>query len=351
MPAPPGTGSWPERRVDVCAADLSSDMTLSVVVRDWWLTTTREHYPDLADQMPFARSARCEWLRASGRVVLRLTDDPAVGYNHGGPFAVGSADWAIASGLADGRTDLESLLNSPEWYSPTVFTYVGPVDEQNQPSPPHIMATMSAWAEALALPRVNDLNRARVARAIPAPPTHDIARLISSIVVVDDGATRQGTAFRLDGVGYVTCAHVMAAGSKVHVSATPGTQHSIAEVRSNDDLDLAVFEVPTLDLPSLRRGSADSLAIHDHLLILGFPNYRLGDSGVFNPGLVVGFRPRHGVRRILTDAYIVGGMSGAPAIGAAGDTVGVVATGADSWPEADDTEDRGIIPIDALSLL
>jgi hypothetical protein len=44
-------------------------------------------------------------------------------------------------------------------------------------------------------------------------------------------------------------------------------------------------------------------------------------------------------------------MSGAPVIGAAGDAVGVAVTGADSWPEADDTEDRGMIPIDALSFL
>jgi hypothetical protein len=91
----------------------------------------------------------------------------------------------------------------------------------------------------------------------------------------------------------------------VHVAATSSIIHPIVGVRSNNDLDLAVFDVPTLDPPSIKRGSAASLAIHDHLLVLGFPNYRLGESGVFNPGLVVGFRPHHGVRRVLTDAYII----------------------------------------------
>ena len=66
--------------------------------------------------------------------------------------------------------------------------------------------------------------------------------------------------------------------------------------RTNRDLDVAVVEVDGLELEALPRGSADGLQINSHVAVIGFPNYRPGDSGVLVPGLVVGFRPRSGAR-------------------------------------------------------
>jgi S1-C subfamily serine protease len=89
----------------------------------------------------------------------------------------------------------------------------------------------------------------------------------------------------------------------------------------------------------------------DHLAVSGFPNWRGGDSGVVMPGIVVGFRTVTGVRRILTNAGIVAGMSGGPVLAAGNVVIGIAVTGADSMATVQETENHGIIPIDALKLL
>lgn len=89
----------------------------------------------------------------------------------------------------------------------------------------------------------------------------------------------------------------------------------------------------------------------DHVAVCGFPNFRLGDSGVLSPGIVVGTRMKSGVQRLLTNAGIVAGMSGGPAIGADNHVIGICVTGSDNFQTARDTEDQSIIPVEALDLL
>ena len=69
------------------------------------------------------------------------------------------------------------------------------------------------------------------------------------------------------------------------------------------------------------------------------------------PGLITGFRPKSGIRRFLTTASIVAGASGAPALDGHGRVIGVAVTGAERFDKVADTEDLGIIPINALDLL
>ncbi|MBC7953116.1 MAG: hypothetical protein H7Z12_15020 [Rhodospirillaceae bacterium] len=73
--------------------------------------------------------------------------------------------------------------------------------------------------------------------------------------------------------------------------------------------------------------------------------------GERTPGIVVGFRPVSEIRRILTNAPIVTGGSGGPVLDRDVKAIGVAVTGAESLGEVGDTEDLGIIPIDALDIL
>jgi S1-C subfamily serine protease len=89
----------------------------------------------------------------------------------------------------------------------------------------------------------------------------------------------------------------------------------------------------------------------DHVVVTGFPNFKIGDSGVIMPGLVVGFRPVSGVRRILTNALIIAGNSGGPVFDTGHRVIGIAVTGADRMEEAIETENYGIIPVDAINYL
>jgi hypothetical protein len=170
------------------------------------------------------------------------------------------------------------------------------------------------------------------------------------VFVIDDGA-RQGTGFALAGIGYVTCHHVLTPESTAQWPSMPGARHPISVVRSSAAVDLAVCASAELGGQPLSRGQADNLEVGDELLLFGYPNYRLGDTGFTRFCRVAGFRPVSGVRRILVDSGIVGGMSGAPALDRYGRVVGICVTGAEELGEQDSTENNGLIPVEAIDLV
>ncbi len=119
----------------------------------------------------------------------------------------------------------------------------------------------------------------------------------------------------------------------------------------NKDIDLARIEIKDVSGLGLPIGSADNLNLMEHIVVAGYPNYKFGDTGIVTPGLVIGFRPVSGIRRILTNASIIAGCSGGPAINSFNQVIGVAATGAETMASAQETENHGIIPIDTLKYL
>ncbi len=162
---------------------------------------------------------------------------------------------------------------------------------------------------------------------------------------------RQGSAFSLEGVGLVTCQHVLGTKTVAFRPESPSQRFPVNIISENKDIDIAVLRVNAEISGALKPGSADPLNLLDHLAVAGFPNYRQGDTGVIVPGLVVGFRPVSGVRRVLTNVSIVSGTSGGPVMGTGNLVVGIAVTGADRMENVLATENHGIIPIDALKFL
>ncbi len=163
---------------------------------------------------------------------------------------------------------------------------------------------------------------------------------------------KQGTAFALAGIGLVTCAHV------VHDSETEAFQvtnlnarFKVTVLAKNDDLDLAVLEIDhnsPIELAAANPGEVKPL---DAVTVLGFPNYNVGDGVLIHRGHVTGFRPRHGIRRVLVNASIVQGNSGGPVLDQYNRVIGVAVTGASDEANAHLTENHGVIPVDAFSHL
>lgn len=162
----------------------------------------------------------------------------------------------------------------------------------------------------------------------------------------------QGTAFRLEGYGLVTCAHVLGVTHSVHSAADPLTKFTVSVARRDLDLDLALLKVDGLpDSKELKVGDSTKLKVQDPVTLLGFPEYYKGDDGIVVRGHVAGRRIRLGQDRILISPAIVGGNSGGPVLDSRNRVIGVAATGADKFENSAATADYGVIPIESLALL
>ncbi len=203
------------------------------------------------------------------------------------------------------------------------------------------------------------INRRRVERALPAPPRYDLDAIRNACWVVESpSAMAQGTAFQLDGVGFVTCAHVVLDGEGrrhpdliTYRTDRPTEKLTISDVAASIPLDLAILQVPAEKGGGLTMSEVEDVPLNAHIAVCGFPNHRPGDTCSLSPGVVTAHRMKSGVRRLLTNAGIVAGMSGGPAVGRGGEVVGVCANGAEYIQDARNTEDQSIIPIGALKLL
>ncbi|MGX8012217.1 S1 family peptidase [Mesorhizobium sp. ORM8.1] len=198
---------------------------------------------------------------------------------------------------------------------------------------------VAEWFYQYALPGAEAANRARIQRAIPTPPAFDVGCIQDSCWVVENETTlSQGTAFFLEGVGFVTCAHVVlgdqdsiATDIKLFHPTQTSAEYSLKDFRLHRFLDLAVFQSDAKPEGSLVRSANDDFPILAHVAVCGYPNFRKGDSCFLSPGLVVAHRVVSGVRRFLTNAPIVAGMSGGPAISGSGEVMGILTHGAKSW--------------------
>ncbi len=234
------------------------------------------------------------------------------------------------------------------WFGETTFTYVGPFQEVNVSWSDMLMHVVD-WVNQVVLPIALEKNRKRVVRALPPAPQYNTHAISQALWVLESETdSTQGSGFALDGAGIITCAHVLSEDTEAFRYVAPNERYRVVVVRRNDDIDLAVVQLGTSVTASLSRGNSAGVKQMDHVLIAGHPNYRLGDTPFFSPGIIVGMRMRSGVRRLVTSGSIVRGASGGPVLDGSGLVIGVAVTGAELFSASNQTEDHGIIPIDAL---
>ncbi len=177
--------------------------------------------------------------------------------------------------------------------------------------------------------------------------------ILSNVYVLEsDTELKQGTCFHVADVGLVTCAHVLAENLLIFHPSNISKKYPVKIIQSSEVLDLALIAAPDLSLnEGLPLGSADNIEIIDKVILAGYPNYRIGDTGIISIGEVTGFRMISGIRRILIGTPIIGGNSGGPVLSRTGEVIGVAVTGADRLEDAGETEHHGVVPIDALEWL
>ena len=247
-------------------------------------------------------------------------------------------------------SELEGLASSFDWNK-----FFVAIDVEKDVIDWHLVAEdLKNWALKYPLARALQINEKRARMALPVPPLYSLTSVQAAMWVLEcKESCQQGTAFDLAGYGTVTNAHVVAGTTslKAFRAERPTEKLPVTIEKQNSVLDLAIVTIGSGGrYVPLQRAVAETKQM-DHVAVCGFPNFRLGDSGVLSPGLVVGTRMKSGVRRLLTNAGIVAGMSGGPAIGANNQVIGICVTGADNFQDTRETEDQSIIPVEALGLL
>jgi hypothetical protein len=148
------------------------------------------------------------------------------------------------------------------------------------------------------------------------PEQIDSALWILESVSPDDAEEiRYGTAFALEGYGFVTCAHCL--GRAPIIAYQPGTvvqPRTVSVTHLCEDRDLARFELEGSTLTALRLGDDSSIEKGDATLAAGYGNYAAGSGSRLIKGHITGRGVRHGVAVLFSDHRAFGGNSGGPVL-------------------------------------
>jgi len=312
-----------------------------------------QQLPDLAELFPFKGNWELQGHIDKDWLVVRITER----YSAGVP-AIGELKDEEISLIKSKILPFEPKRHSelfhllgPDWFSFRRFTYVGPYQD-SYACWPDLNQNLIDWLNHLVLPEVLKRNESRILRAIPKPPQFNFEAIRNSCWVLEcEESMLQGTAFYLTGISLVSCQHVLGPKPVAFHPDNISKKYPVTIIAQNETIDVAILSIEHNQVYGLSPGSADNLKVMDHVAIAGFPNYRYGDTGVIIPGLVVGFRMVSGIRRILTNAPIVAGNSGGPVVNGNNQVIGIAVTGAEVMDKAQETENHGIVPIDALNYL
>lgn len=175
-------------------------------------------------------------------------------------------------------------------------------------------------------------------------------------VVRNDQTYEQGTAFLLDGVGVVTCAHIFEGGDTVSAfkAATPDILYPAIPISINTDTDLAVITIKAdPNAIPLQADYSWKGRIGSKMVVAGYPNYKDGDQVFIDKGEVIQIRtlPKTpGTPWFVVNAKIVVGNSGGPILNRLNKVIGVAVTGSQGFVETDQDKSlkHGFVPIHLL---
>lgn len=312
----------------------------------------KENCNDLYSFFPFERQPLGEVYIDDEVVIARLKWDSSGRVFCIGGFEACECDAVLKSTINIFECGYKALKQDlgKSWYCRETFTYISRHDSG---------CVLRSRFEELLRDWLNDIasevyeeNRIRVLRAIPESPQYKIDELRKALWVLEgDESMSQGSGFAIDRNRIVTCEHCVFKDTVLFKHDDPKQRFAIVSVKKNKDIDVAEIDIGVEIKDYFEVGNPDDVNIMDHVLIVGHPNFRIGDSVIAQPGLVVGFRMQHGIRRMLTNAHIVSGCSGGVALDAWGKVIGIAVTGSDFDAEVDKTENHGIIPINAIRWL
>ena len=170
-------------------------------------------------------------------------------------------------------------------------------------------------------------------------------------VLQSEKTSSQGTAFMLDGIGLITCQHVIEEDTHAFKTNDHSKKYPVEVISEDKDIDLAILKIEGKNTQGLKSGDSTNLSRGDKITIAGFPNYWPGDTAYIAEGKITAFRIVSFIKRILISANIIFGNSGGPVLNESNEVIGIAVTGTKYFQSAHTTEKHGVIPVDALKYL
>lgn len=160
----------------------------------------------------------------------------------------------------------------------------------------------------------------------------------------------QGTAFQLDGIGIITCAHVIKKDTKARRLFNPGESLDIKILKIDADLDYAIIEIPFgKEKISLIPEFNWPHDVSETVCTVGFPAHEPHATVAIEEGEIIQKRKNKlGNIWCRVNNIIVGGSSGGPVLNSGMKVVGIIASGAASLSTAEQPINNGYIPIDYI---
>lgn len=332
--------------------------------RDYLNAVTTEQLPQYRNEFPFLRGRSSDCYYDNDIIIIVLTYELHMGATFLGTLKDQNLIDRCREFLHNNNELQYAQLKKAfgeSYYSFGKFLYFDKVKNGNIPTV-HFTTAIVDWLNFDVMPVIDENNRKRVLGAIPIPPRYNIDKILSNIFVLEENLDtekndetptyKQGTCFFIKDIGFITCAHVLSKKMQLFHPKNPCKKYDVIVKEQNSYIDLAIVEaIEVPDTEGLSLGKCDQIQLMDHIAVAGLPNYRVGDTGILSPGLVIGFRPVHGIRRLLVNASIVSGSSGGPVFNAENNVIGVAVTGSDSMENVSSTENHGVIPIEAIQYL
>ena len=188
----------------------------------------------------------------------------------------------------------------------------------------------------------------------PFPPYFDdpIKEIENNLWILECEETcQQGTAFMLEGIGLITCQHVIGEDTHAFKADNFSKKYPVEVISENEHIDLAILKIEGENTQGLKPGDCTNLSREDKITVAGFPKYRYGDMAYIEKGEITAIRIVSAIKRILISADIVKGNSGGPVLNESNEVIGVAVTGSEDFQNASKTEDHGVILIEALEHL
>jgi len=169
--------------------------------------------------------------------------------------------------------------------------------------------------------------------------------------------TRQGTAFLLKNVGFVTCYHCVFDNNDVQMQnlrlfQNVAKDYKIEILKFNKHTDLAIFKIKDLDIDFTKEGfsigDCSNLVFSSKLTLAGYPERGCEFEPDIREMKVTRTKTLSAVEHICVDTPIITGHSGGPIFDEKNQVVGIATRGS-SYKDSDKTTNNAFIKIDTIN--